>query len=225
MAEKYAVIATVNSNSITWVTHIDKAKDFNCAVPIGTVEFIESFAALVKIKIITIDTYPQCLLGYLKRDIFLTTYGAANDLCFVKPVKTKLFTGAIKNRVVEYADINTPVWESEPVKFTQEWRCYILEKKMIGFARYDEFDDDDIEPPIDLINNIITDFIGAPIGYSIDMGICERGWCIVEINDGWSLGFYKGTITKCGYVALVTKRWNEIRLISKFNNETRSLND
>lgn len=225
MSEKCAVIATVHSNSIIWITHVDRAKDFNDAVPIGTVEFVEAFAALVKIKIITINTYPQCLLGYLKRNISLTTYGASNDLCFIKPVKTKLFTGAIKNTLTEYVDIDVPVWESEPIKFTQEWRCYILEKKMIGFARYDESDDDDIAPPIDLINNIITDFIDAPIGYSIDMGICERGWCVVEINDGWSLGFYKGTITKRGYVELVTKRWNEIRFTSKLNNETRLLND
>lgn len=211
LREKAIVRSILPSGACAWAITAEEARTYPEAVPLGSVEFVEDFARVHKIEIPPFDTYPDALRAYLKRGVREIGFGCASQDSFVKPIKVKRFTGNIKRGVTEMVSPGTPVWESDVVRFTQEWRCYVLHRELIGFARYDDFEDDDQEPPPSLLERMIGAFTDSPVGYSLDVGLCERGWALVEANDGWALGFYKGTVSASDYIRLIAGRWGEIR--------------
>lgn len=182
----------------------------NDLVPIGNVEFVKRYCSLNDIVLPKNISYPIELFSFLKRKIRQGYFYQAAQNEFVKPVKTKLFTGAIRKEITELIDFDTFVWISEPVKFDAEFRCYVLEKQLVGYSRYDD-GDDEIEFDIDIVETMIEQYKSQPVGYSIDVGIVAGETVLVELNDGWSLGFYPwGTMSKEMYIELITKRWKEI---------------
>lgn len=76
-------------------------------------------------------------------------------------------------------------------------------------GRYDDGEDPDDFPPIDFIQKILDAYKDAPSGYAIDVGQKDGVWALVEINDGWALGLYKG-MSRTAYVDLLLTRWEEI---------------
>lgn len=184
-------------------------------VPVGTVEYVEKYCRLNGIKLPDNISYPPALKKYLKRNIVKSTFEEAPDNYFVKPQKTKLFTGGIKNQIPEKVDGSTPVWVSEPIDFIAEYRYYINRGKVVGHSRYDGNDDCDIEPSFEYVMQIVHDYINSPIAYAIDIGITsDRESMLIEVNDGWSLGLYPwGTMTDFAYVELITNRWKQIAKI------------
>ena len=180
-------------------------------IPVGTVEYINRYCAAHKIALPLNISYPFELAGYLSRTIRSETFGSAPSDKFVKPKKTKIFTGAIKSAITESVDPSEPVWVSDVVTFTSEYRVYVTDKKIAGYSRYDDGDDQDIEPDFDHVTRMIADYESQPIGYSIDVGICEGKTILIEVNDGWALGLYPwGTMTDMAYIDLITKRWRQI---------------
>lgn len=180
-------------------------------VPVGSVEFVREYAKIYGIAIPDFPTYPESIQAYLNRKIWIDRFGYVADDVFVKPVATKIFTGAIKSSITEYVPSDTQVWVSPAVQFDQEWRFYIIGGTVVGYARYDDLESDDLEPPCDLVAKIASDFHDAPDGYSLDMGYSFDHWSLIEVNDGWSLGYYRGgTMTTRGYMRLITSRWNQI---------------
>jgi len=129
----------------------------------------------------------------------------------VKPQQTKVFTGAIKERIDETVSNAEPVWVSTPVQFTSEYRFYIIDKRIAGYSRYDPGDDDDIEPDVTVVEQMVAEYAMQPVAYSIDVGIHNGDTILIEVNDGWSLGYYPwGTMTEQRYIELIRKRWQEI---------------
>lgn len=58
---------------------------------------------------------------------------------------------------------------------------------------------------------MVEAYVDQPVGYSIDVGYIDNKEELIEVNDGWSLGFYQwGTLKPEGYVKLITDRWLEI---------------
>jgi len=184
--------------------------------PVGSVEFTAEFARLNNLYLPANISYPKELLPFLNRKVWQDEFSNVKKEMFVKPVNTKVFTGAIKNVLVEQVNEKELVWVSNPVEFTAEFRFYILDKKILGYSRYDDSEEDEIEPDEKIVESMIESFTSQPNGYAIDVGIMNGETVLIEINDGWSLGYYPwGNCSEKDYVALITARWTQIRYIKK----------
>lgn len=193
------------------IDNFDRSRFPISPVPVGSVEFVRRYAKIYGIALPDFPTYPESIQAYLNRKIWIDQFCSVADDVFVKPVATKIFTGAIKSSITEYVPSDTQVWVSPAIQFDQEWRFYILEGNVVGYARYDDLESDDLEPPCVLVAKIASEFRDAPVGYSLDMGHSFGHWSLIEANDGWSLGYYRvGTMTTRGYMRLITARWNQI---------------
>lgn len=211
--EKRAVIKTLLPRVSCFFENLSMLpKDTYC--PIGTVEFVKEYCKLNGISLPTNDTYPEELSSFLKRNVWKDNFLNVLDTFFVKPIDTKTFTGAIKSDIeesIQEFELDQTVWVSDPVEFTQEFRFYIIDKEIVGYSRYDSGDSDTIEPNINIVKQMVESYIKQPIGYSIDVGLCNGETILVEVNDGWSLGLYLwGNMTEELYASLVTKRWQQI---------------
>lgn len=182
-------------------------------VPIGTVEYCRQFMKLLGLNEPPHYSYPNELVQFLHRKIDVRDASEVPVGWFMKPYLLKTFDGQIKP---ESSDVVGKVYCGEPVKFTFEWRYYILNSKILGKSRYDDYDDE-CNAPDDYVCSIIKKFKNAPIGYSIDIGIMTNSYssyagpALVEINDGWALGYYRwGDMSENDYTKLVFERWQEI---------------
>jgi hypothetical protein len=179
-------------------------------VPVGSVEFVNEFARLRGISLPDNLSYPVELSKFLKRRIWQDKFSEVDEDFFVKPLKTKEFTGAIKKNLTESVDPEETVWVSEPLDFVAEFRYYVLDRAIVGFSRYDG-NEEEIEPDHTLAQSIVESFESQPAGYAIDVGVANGETCLIEINDGWSLGYYPwGSCHQRSYVDLITKRWLQI---------------
>jgi hypothetical protein len=198
------------------------------AAPVGTVEF---FAAVLKLHGIDIPehiSYPKCLhkKEFLQRKIRTGIFSDAMDHEFVKPrYDIKKFTGdLVKNLPLDlFIEHAYPVYISDPVEFVSEWRYYIVNNKIMGAGRYDDGADEAPKPDINLIQKALDLMRTHSLaGYALDFGVLSTGeTALIEANDGWALGFYKGEIEgmrcsfegPCGprhYAQLLHARWIQI---------------
>lgn len=194
--------------------------EFPGCVPIGSVEFVKSYALVHGISLPILPSYPNSLRKFCNRVITLDLFGQAKEHQFVKPVQTKLFTGGIKSTLDEVVSDNSEVFICDPVNFTIEYRFYILGGQILGYGRYDCLDVDDKEiislaswiKLQNLIAIMIDEFKDAPIGYTLDVGLMDGEWSLVEVNDGWAIGFYndRESMSIFDYAMLITFRWLEI---------------
>lgn len=114
------------------------------------------------------------------------------DSFFVKPVKTKLFSGMVFDRmcvgILEKLPVDTLVWVCPkfPSRIVSEWRCYVREGRIVDSRNYSG--DFRVGPDYSWASNfLMTD----PICYVSDIGILEDGTnVLVENNDFWSIGNY-----------------------------------
>ena len=179
-------------------------------IPVGTVEYVNEYCRIKNITPPTNISYPVELVKFLNRSVWQSSYSFAKEYEFVKPRNTKVFTGAVKKDIEETVKDDEPVWISDPMTFTAEFRFYIIENHVAGYSRYDD-GDDNIQPDIDTVQQMITEYTESPIGYTLDVGPVDNKTVLIEVNDGWSLGLYPwGTMTTDKYVELITKRWFEI---------------
>lgn len=179
-------------------------------IPIGSVEYVQRYAAIRSIILPLSISYPASLMKYLKRDMRTGLFHQVPADWFCKPVAIKSFTGDIKNRITETVDDNEMVNYCEPVQVQEEFRFYILDGEILGYSRYDEFETDQ-PPPVEVVNQMIDDFVEQPNGCSIDVGYVDGSVSLIECNDAWSLGYYTwGNMSRSDYVRLVTDRWKFI---------------
>lgn len=182
-------------------------------VPIGTVEYCRRFMALLNAAEPRHYSYPSELKRFLRRVINVRDVNNVPVGWFIKPYLLKSFDGQIKTDATQVSGL---AYCCPPVKFTFEWRYYVLRGKILGRSRYDDYDNE-FEAPDDYVRSIISAFESAPSGYSIDVGMMEDGIdnysgpALVEVNDGWALGYYRwGDMSEKDYLALVVERWREI---------------
>lgn len=193
-------------------------------IPVGTVEFIREYCHHMGLYLSENSiSYEFGVLNYVKRKIRGGKFSDALPNEFVKPVGIKNFTGGIKSEIQEEIDPDSMVWISEPVPFDCEYRFYIQNHingpEIIGYARYDDKDTPPIYPDEQLVMNIarhIHSSIG-PNGYSIDIGWRSdiREFDLVELNDGWALGYYTNSDSPnrpsvSQYTQLLYSRWLQI---------------
>jgi hypothetical protein len=98
------------------------------------------------------------------------------------------------------------------VKWRNEYRVYVLKNEMLSVCQYDEGCDEEM---IDL--KVVNDAIKLlknssdnKISYAFDWGLLSTGeTALVESNDAWSIGAYKG-ISYEDYFCFLKYRWKEI---------------
>lgn len=154
-------------------------------------------------------------LGNIRREIF--TEGYLKNPIFIKPKdKLKRFTGFVLETVEDLANCKgagnqTKVWCSEPVVFIDEFRCYLKKdtKPVIGCYKED-FNESNRIKVQQFLNSLI---LGRefPVAFALDLGILSTGEVtLVEMNDAFSLGLYKGC-TLSFYAKCLIERWNELK--------------
>lgn len=175
--------------------------------PIGSVEWTRAYASNRGIVLPEPETYPEALRPWLGRHVIAGRFAAARENEFVKPARCKAFTGAIRSEITETVDPLEPCWISVPVQFVAEWRCYILRGEVATWAQYGE--GDDAEPDLAQVAEMLAAWPG-PAGWALDVGwLADGRQVLVECNDGWALGLYKGADPKA-YLAVIAARWEEL---------------
>jgi hypothetical protein len=167
-------------------------------------------------------TYPDALQTHLKRRIIKNDTLRYNT--FIKPCKTKLFTGFVLKSVNDYDEHDLEqflkllsikecdTWNSELIEeLKAEYRFYILENEIIGYGRYDDGPDEWEMPDIEYVKQMIKDYYNSPIAYTLDVGVSNIGNVLIEANDAWAIGLYKGTMDIDSYVKFLDARWKQIK--------------
>jgi hypothetical protein len=154
-------------------------------------------------------------LGNVKKELFENGY--FKTPIFIKPKdKLKRFTGFVLETVEDLANCKsagnqTKIWCSEPVVFIDEFRCYFRKdtKPVIGSYK-ENFDEKNKAKVQQFLNSLI---LGRefPNAFALDLGILSTGEvALVEMNDAFSLGLYKGCPSNF-YAKCLIERWNELK--------------
>lgn len=198
-------------------------------LPVGSVEFVRKAMEFAGISEPENLTYPRVLAQYryLKRNVRQCQAGSVSDGLFVKPVETKAFTGYV---VMDFEKLSehdfeqheaflslpheTLVWTSTPVAWVSEVRYYVLGGKVVGEGRYDDGEDNAPLPDESMVAEMASLMAlspGAPAAFSLDVGVLDTGeTALVECNDAWALGYYKGTLSHRDYMDMLWHRWRQL---------------
>lgn len=151
---------------------------------------------------------PALPMEYRKRDVKLTSLGEARQSenpRFVKPPNDKSFPASVVcgcDLPREFPD-ETPVLVSEIVSWEKEFRCFVLDRKVVTFSIYlrdgelqkenghasDESEDRELQT---FTSKLLADpRIEFPRAFVLDVGVIrDRGWAVVELNAAWGSGLY-----------------------------------
>jgi hypothetical protein len=199
-------------------------------LPVGTVEFVRKAMQLAGVQEPADFSYPAVLANYLHRTVMLRRAGSVRGTWFIKPTKTKQFTGFVLNTSATRESLDrhdlaqhlafkqmSPedlVWVSEPVVWQSEWRYYVIGKDIVGCGRYDDGADDTPEPDMYFVTEMVARMAslpGTPSAYAVDAGVLSTGeTALVECTDAWAIGYYKGTLSPADYMQMLWVRWQDI---------------
>ncbi|MEO6305472.1 MAG: ATP-grasp domain-containing protein [Bacteroidia bacterium] len=112
-----------------------------------------------------------------------------------------LFSDVDQFKIEQLAQISTVV------EMESEYRCFINKGKIIGIKHYQS--SFELFPDIATIKNMVSDYKSAPISYTLDVAIDDKGKTIlVECNDGWCVANYG--LDGETYIRFLQDRWKEI---------------
>lgn len=198
------------------------------AVPVGSVEFLRAAMSAAGIKEPEPMSYPPELLRYCGRGIRQVKAGEVLGSWFVKPVRTKLFSGFVFETMADprnlsehdreqheafmAIDATEPVWISDVVSFQSEWRYYVQGRTILGKARYDPDGADDAPAPDDAVVAEIVGALPTPNPCAVDIGVLSGGETVlVEVNDAWAIGLYRDAMSAKDYLQFLANRWDQIQ--------------
>lgn len=176
-------------------------------------------------KYVEIETYPDSLKSFLKREIKIIK---VNDLLdkqnkieynyFIKPIKNEkdfngsLITSDLERELVleEIKDLDEKIYFCKEEKFTNEYRLFILDGKLFGMVDCSEFlIDEKLEKPIEPPKEFIEELLKANEYKNCIIDISRRvdgEWCLIEVNPPYALMSYGFPIES--YVEFCLKSWN-----------------
>jgi len=146
----------------------------------GSVEWCENYLGR-KIKP---DYYPLFLRQYLYRNIWETNEWPLGKKVFIKPLDCyKRFTGFITNGRYR-GKKKGPYWCSDIVSFSNEWRYYVSNGKILTAEWY--YGDEINTPDAPELN------INFPENYcaAVDFGLMDNKMALVEVNHPFACGWY-----------------------------------
>lgn len=219
-------ISVTNASFEALDGHCEKLK--NGALPVGSVQFVRRAMELAGITEPQNMSYPPGCEPYARRKIWCSTAGQVLNMVgirFIKSVDTKVFTGFVLDSDAGALGLNNhdqiqfnalcalasdaSVWVSEPVQWISEFRYYVMNSEILGYARYDQEEAEVVpEPNLAVVKQCITD-LAIVHPYALDMGVLSTGeTAIVEANDAWAIGLYGGAMKPGDYVRFLSNRWN-----------------
>lgn len=231
-----ARLHAMTSDVVLASTHFDRLDEHAAALrqgtvlPIGSVEFVRKAMELVGIEEPRNLSYPEPLQPYLRREVRQCAAGSFIGRWFVKPVKTKAFTGFVVDILGDPEQLDpderaqyeaflclapdAQVWLGEPVRWLTEVRYYVVDGEIRGEGRYDDGPEDWPAPDRNLVSRMAAEMArssGGPVAFSLDVGVLEGGeTALVECNDAWALGYYKGTLSRADYIEMLWRRWAQL---------------
>lgn len=184
--------------------------------PVGSVEFVREWMRLAGVREPEPIDYPTSLHHALGRFVVKVPYAQASHGCWIKPVATKAWEPRIMDGDPFVAP-DEPVWEAAPIapeQFLGEWRVYVRHGRIIGHGRYDDSPDERIAYDISRVLSWVDAYTAsgqAPAGYALDVAHMADGRTIlIEVTDGWAIGYYRGTCSPADYAGMLAARWAEI---------------
>ena len=193
----------------------------------GGVGFIENISNQYGYKYAPIGEVPTDMLPFSGRNIFECTLEKALEISereplFIKPTSdhNKGFQGVIigdrketgsydpRTYLTEYYLRPTDkVIASTVVEFVSEWRCFVLNGKVLEAVHYKG--DKTINPHCKRIEFMVESWRNPLIAYALDVGVTKAGQTlVVECNDLPSLGLYG--VDPRFFGEMLIKRWYEI---------------
>lgn len=176
-------------------------KYINNYIPIGDVDWCEAALGEAVIP----DYFPMFLWKFLNRKIWSTNYSPPFEPYprpyFIKPAdKYKRFDG----KIITNDDLNIPLYPwicSNIVKFTDEWRYYVLRGKIIDSGWYLGDTPDAQSPIIDVDWGVWS---GA-----VDFGLVNGQLQLVEAHHPFACGWYTKNID--AMIEFFVGGWEEIQ--------------
>lgn len=104
---------------------------------------------------------------------------------------------------------DSKIWVSEVVDFAAEWRYYIQDYEIVGFARYDNSPIEEIpEPDISIVEDAILK-LSVDHPYVLDFGVLNGSYetALVEYNDAWAIGLYGSCMYPSKYLEFLRRRF------------------
>lgn len=204
------------SATITELDHFSPEK-MSGLWPIGGIEFVEKFLKLIGRPLPDPNPYPPALQSYLGRKVRKISRIEAQAIVdrepiFVKPATTyKTYTGSIFSPGDKLPLEDEKVWISSIVPFSSEVRVYVSGGHIAGISRYDDLSSEDLPDETVMIEAVscFEKSGQAPAGYALDFGLSGRKTLLVELNDGWALGYYS-PLDPFLYSVLLESRMKEI---------------
>lgn len=199
------------------------------ALPVGSISFIRNAMSCCGVSEPANLSYPRVLQEYLHRTVVQRTAGSLSGLYFIKPCVTKEFTGGVFDlgsscrptgeqrasyEVLPALSPDTQVWMSEVVHWLNEARYYVLDGRVLGRGFYGEYPDEAPKPHVGIVEEMVLrlsqDF-SSPRAFALDVGVLSTGeTALVECNDAWAIGYYKGTLSAEAYLEFISTRWFEL---------------
>lgn len=173
--------------------------------------------------------YPDVMKKYLGRKIWKDTITSiANNEdkwsagYFVKPIKTKAFTGKIISSISDLCGTGNSgedyeVWVSEHVPIAAEWRCFIMYDRILDIRPYGLVSGGDYSGyryhyDYSIVHDMLESFIkwdDRPDACSMDICVTTDGrTLLVEMNDAYALGCYG--LHSLFYARFLSARWSQL---------------
>ena len=195
---------------------LTKVRPGDCTIIIGYIEDTQKYFKRLGVKIPDPIHIPEILLPYCQREVKHTTLGEAKKErklpLFLKSYDLKLFPSGVISSKSSYDLLfphpdDTKIITSEVLDIVSEYRIFVNKGRILGMKHYNG--DFMVFPDTKIIDNILKDYINAPVSHSIDVGVTSDGKTVlIECQDAWSIGSY-GLEPK-EYTRFLIDRWIEI---------------
>jgi hypothetical protein len=150
---------------------------------------------------------------YLKRQIWFANLATLENYSlpkFIKPADDKFFTAKVYGNIsalVEHSLLapQTPILVAEPVVWQTEFRCFVLNRKVVTASIYSRngelaqaengtwpVNELELADAVSFAERLLADnSVVIPPSVVLDVGfIQDRGWAVVECNPSWASGIY-----------------------------------
>ena len=176
-----------------------------------------------------VPDYPKCLSEFLGRKIWYDTIDSISS-CeekwsagnFVKPTKSKVFTGKIIKSIGDLVGCgnhseNYEVMVSESLDIKAEWRCFIYYDNILDIRPYGLLLDqkrDSFYYHYDsaVVKKMLDKFVtwdDRPVACSMDICVTnDNRTLLMELNDAYSLGSYG--LPSIFYAKFISARWSQL---------------
>ena len=176
-----------------------------------------------------LPNYPEALSEFLGREVWedtieglVTERNRLKSGLFVKPVERKLFTGQVVKDLDDLyrcwrTEGDLKVYVSDKLNIKAEWRCFILDDKLIDVRPYGSINEKTYRGyfqhfdalQLERMLNKFVKWDERPAACGLDICLTkENKTLFLELNDAYALGCYG--LPSLLYAKMISARWSQI---------------